>query len=144
MNVDPGFMRGHTIASFLALNNGPGPEGHGRNYPQTSFEDPYVRITENNLRDLLYASDNPQCRADMRTVFGQKEQCHELSYSLFIERTRHAKTTVSMEAAAGMPYFDMDAPHYDDNMVEFYHGPKGMDSTYAILPRFMSVHFFCT
>jgi hypothetical protein len=136
--------RANPITSFLALNNNPGPEGHGRDYLHVSFQDPYVRITENNLRDLLYATDNKQCRADMLAVFGKKDDCHDLVYTLFIENTRHAKTTLSMEAAARIPFFITDAPVHRDKVTEFNLGPKGMRSANIFQPRIMSVYFFCT
>jgi hypothetical protein len=72
MDVDPRFLRGHTIRRFLALNNGPGPDGHSRNYPQTSFQDPYVRFTEDALCEILYSMDDLQRRGDMLAVFGPK------------------------------------------------------------------------
>ncbi|KAF9343168.1 hypothetical protein BGX34_007120, partial [Mortierella sp. NVP85] len=124
MDVDPTFMAGHTIQSFLALNNGPGQDGHGRNYPQTSFQDPYVRFTEDTLCEMLYATDDRQRRNDMAAVFGAKSACQDLVYTLFIERTRHAKTTVSMATAARSSFFKTTAADYQDKVIEYNLDPK--------------------
>ncbi|KAK3828266.1 MAG: hypothetical protein J3Q66DRAFT_10985 [Benniella sp.] len=124
MNVDRAFMRGNTMLSFLALNNGPGPDGHGRNYPQVSFQDPYVRITEDALLEILYSTDDPQLRKDMLAIFGAKKDCKDLVYTLFIESTRHAKTTMSMREASSMPFFKTTAPDYLDKVLQYNLGPK--------------------
>jgi len=98
------------ITRFHALNNGPGPDGHGRSYPQVSFQDPYVRFTETGLLNLLYSNEDKKLQQDMRTVFRTKAACQDLVYSLFIERTKHAKTTMSMRAAANTEFFNVTVP----------------------------------
>lgn len=121
MNVDPGSMSGNTIANFRELNR----DSNDRNYLQVSFEDTYIRFTEDSLHHILYAMDDKQRRNDMIAVFGPKKDCRELVYALFIERTSWAKTTVSMETAAGMPFFENNAPEHLDIITEFYLGPEG-------------------
>jgi hypothetical protein len=102
--------RSDIITRFRALNTSLAAAEQRRFYPQITFEDPYVRFTEVNLVDLLYAKNDQRLERDMRTIFGSKADCHDLVYSLFIERTRHAKTTISMTAAADTWFFDAAVP----------------------------------
>jgi hypothetical protein len=60
------------------------------------------------LRDILYATDTPNLRIGMIRVFGPKSQCTDLAYQLFVERTKYAKTTMSMSAAS--PHYMAPAP----------------------------------
>ncbi|KAF9954418.1 hypothetical protein BGZ65_004017, partial [Modicella reniformis] len=79
-------------------------------YLQISFVDPYVRITEDGLHDLLCATDDDELRRDMHQVFGTKDQSNVIAYSLFIQRTWYSKTTMSMQTAADSRLFRVIVP----------------------------------
>ena len=65
-------------------------------------------MNERGLREILYATDTPNLRRDMLRVFGPANQCTDLVYKLFVERTNYAQTTMSLSAAA--PYYMTPAP----------------------------------